>query len=382
MPFLPCARSIRWIFPRKLKRLDFVDSRIHSGWLHVKVRFLFPFSEYTFSRVDGVSLRIESGHPTLFSVLESGVHHSSMCEWHFFYQQNQLCVCMHTFLRTCIGLEIWILDIREQFRRLLIKIPDHHWKESPPQLVALPHCRPFISSRWILTHFCICFCSPSFLHSVFGVCCGDPDLVSGHGSPSSTHFPWPNRARCPSRSRDSCFSSLCSGPTSTVSHSFFLFLPKPLHLVGYFSLVLDPEVFSPPRWLLLRCVTDVPPLFEVVFNIFPHWGHIQSHGAHFPALELLRVHVAWTLRRIFFSSQDTLSTTKGSHDKTHVYEIEAHESHIGCIQESGEKESWEPYWWYRVYFYHSSQSCAQTHSYPSNNEHTSAKGVVDKELDK
>ena len=37
-------------------------------------------------------------------------------------------------------------------------------------------------------HLCVCFCSPSFLHSVFGVCCGDPDLVSGHGSPSSTPF--------------------------------------------------------------------------------------------------------------------------------------------------------------------------------------------------
>ena len=79
LTFLPCAKSIRWIFPRVLERLEFADFRVLFGRLQVYVP-IYPFSEHTCSRDDGVSPGIESCHLTVLSVSASGVHRSPSCE--------------------------------------------------------------------------------------------------------------------------------------------------------------------------------------------------------------------------------------------------------------------------------------------------------------
>ena len=66
-------RKIHSIFPRLLERLAFDVFRILSERLQVSVT-MFPFSEHTCSRGDGVSLGIESCHPTVLSVIASVIH--------------------------------------------------------------------------------------------------------------------------------------------------------------------------------------------------------------------------------------------------------------------------------------------------------------------
>ena len=67
-----------------LGRLDFADFRILS------VGPIFPFSEFSCSRDDGISLRIVSCHPTVLSAIASGVHHTLGCEL------QQLLICVNT----------------------------------------------------------------------------------------------------------------------------------------------------------------------------------------------------------------------------------------------------------------------------------------------
>ena len=70
--------SIRWIFHHMLDRLN---SLIFGPCLDdSKCKSQFYLAEHTGSRDDGVSLGIESYHPTVLAAIASGVHHSSQCD--------------------------------------------------------------------------------------------------------------------------------------------------------------------------------------------------------------------------------------------------------------------------------------------------------------
>ena len=60
---------------RKVNWMD-LSPKVDPLWMTPSVRPVFPVSEHTCSRDDGVSLGLESCHPTVLAVIASGVHHS------------------------------------------------------------------------------------------------------------------------------------------------------------------------------------------------------------------------------------------------------------------------------------------------------------------
>ena len=92
LPFLPCSRSFRYIFPRMLERLGFADVWLLSGWLQVEVP-MFTFSWHTCSRDDEVSLGIGSRHPCMWRSSSAGMWIAIEDEFLFISRCSCVFVC-------------------------------------------------------------------------------------------------------------------------------------------------------------------------------------------------------------------------------------------------------------------------------------------------